>query len=101
MMNRIRRTPDQWNKLIQAFHSSGLKASDFCRQHKIDQKYFSKKKGEYKSNLNKTNSFVKVKVNNPSTHGPLLMSLNNKNCILNFYQLPDIEYLGNLIKSVS
>jgi hypothetical protein len=99
-MNRIRRTADQWNKLIQSFYLSGLKASDFCRQHKIDQKYFSKKKSEYSSSSNKTNSFVKVKVNNPSTHAPLLMSLNNKSCILNFYVLPDIEYLSNLIKSV-
>jgi hypothetical protein len=100
-MNRIRRTPDQWNKLIQTFHSSGLKASDFCRQHKIDQKYFSKKKGEYGSISNKNNNFVKVQINNPATDAPVLMSLNKKSCHLNFYQLPDIEYLSDLIKSVS
>jgi len=100
-MKRIRRTPTQWNTLIKTFEASGLKAIDFCQQHNIDAKYFSKKKGEYKSNLNKTNSFVKVKVNNPSTHTPLLMSLNNKSCILNFYKLPNIEYLSDLMKSVS
>jgi len=100
-MKRIRRTPKQWNKLIQTFYTSGLKASNFCRQHKIDQKYFSKKKGEYASNSNKSNNFVKVQINNLATDATVLMSLNNKNCCLNFYQLPDIEYLSNLMKSVS
>jgi hypothetical protein len=100
-MKRIRRTSAQWHELLKNFEVSNSRATDFCHKHNIDPKYFSKKKSEYKSNLNKPNSFVKVKVNNPSTHTPLLMSLNNKRCILNFYQLPNIEYLSDLMKSVS
>ncbi len=99
-MKRIRRTAAQWQELIKTFETSGLRAVEFCQEHNINPKYFSKKKREYKSHFNKTNSFVKVKVNNSSTHAPLLMSLKNKSCILTFYQLPDIEYLSSLIKSV-
>ena len=99
-MKRIRRTPAQWKRLIKTFHISELKAAEFCRQHKIDEKYFSKKKNEIDLNSAKIKSFVKVEVNNSALVNQPLLSFNYKNCSLNFYQLPDIEYLSNLIKSV-
>lgn len=100
-MNRIRRTPAQWKRLITTFESSGLKAVDFCKQHDVDQKYFSKKKNEIGLKPSKVNSFVKVAINNSKIDAPVLMILKNKNSHLNFYQLPDIEYLCKLMKSMS
>ena len=99
-MRRIRRTSAQWHELLKRFEASKIRATDFCHKHNIDPKYFSKKKSEYRTKLNNANSFVKVKVNNSSTHTPILMSLNNENCTFNFYEWPDIEYLSNLMKSV-
>jgi hypothetical protein len=100
-MKRIRRTSAQWHELLKIFEASNSRATDFCHKHNIDPKYFSKKKSEYRSKSNKTNSFVKVKVTNSSIHTPLLMSIEHSNCRLNFYQLPNIDYLSGLIKSVS
>ena len=36
-----RRTKAQWEALIEAHAQSGLTASSFCREHKINPKYFS------------------------------------------------------------
>jgi len=100
-MKRIRRTSAQWHELLKSFETSKLRATDFCHKHNIDPKYFSKKKIEYVSNPNNTNPFVKVQVNKPGMPTALLMSIEHSNCRLDFYQLPDIDYLSSLIKSVS
>jgi hypothetical protein len=36
-----RRTKAQWEALIEAHAQSGLTAASFCREHKINAKYFS------------------------------------------------------------
>ena len=35
-----RRTADDWQKIIEQYQASGLKASEFCRQHKITTSNF-------------------------------------------------------------
>ena len=46
MKNRIRRSRAAWLSLIQQQIESGMTAAEFCRQHHLDDKYFSKRKRE-------------------------------------------------------
>ncbi len=98
-MKRIRRTALQWQELFETFETSGLRAVDFCQEHNIDPKYFSKKKSEYVLKPNNTNGFVKVKLNKPVIQTGLLMSIEHEAYRLNFYQLPDVEYLSQLMRA--
>ncbi|MDC0603217.1 hypothetical protein OAP14_09385, partial [Aliiglaciecola sp.] len=40
----IKRTREQWMELFKEFEQSKLLASEFCKEHNICQRYFSKRK---------------------------------------------------------
>ncbi len=97
-MARERRTSAQWKTLIENFQSSGLRACDFCRQHDIDQKYFSKKKNELLSKAADTNSFVQIQLEESGSDNKALMVLEANGHQLNFHHYPDVEYLTSLMR---
>jgi len=99
-MKRVRRTKAQWQELIKTFEASGLRAVDFCGQHDIDPKYFSKKKIEYGFKPKHNNDFVKVQVENSALNVGILLSIKHSNCSIDFYQLPDVEYLSQLMSTM-
>ena len=98
-MKRIRRTSFQWQELFKTFETSGIRAVEFCQEHNINPKYFSKKKSEYSLKSSDTNGFVKVQINKSRACTDLLLSIEHGDFRLDFYQFPDIEYLSGLIKS--
>ena len=99
-MARERRNSAQWNKLIENFQSSGLRACDFCRKHDIDQKYFSKKKNELQRKAADTSSFVQVQLEKSRSENKALMVLESNGHQLNFHHYPDVEYLTSLMRSL-
>ncbi len=56
-MTLRRRTPDDWQEIIDQFQASGLKASEFCRQNNITASnfYVWRKKLLGESNLEQCN----------------------------------------------
>lgn len=99
-MKRIRRTKAQWQDLIKTFEVSGLRAVEFCGQHDIDPKYFSKKKSECNFKAKHNNDFVKVQVDHSASKVGILLSIKQTNCSIDFYQLPDVEYLSQLMSTM-
>ena len=99
-MARKRRNLAEWKKLIETFQSSGLRACDFCREHDIDQKYFSKKKNELIEKKLNANSFVQLQLEKTDPDNKALMVLDVNGHQLNFHKYPDVEYLTSLMKSL-
>ena len=63
MKTRTRRSQTAWLSLIQQQIESGMTAAEFCRQHHLDDKYFSKRKRELQDGRNASapgNLFIKV-----------------------------------------
>jgi len=59
----IKRSQEQWPRLFTEQQASGLKASEFCRDHNICPNYFSKRKKELltpKNNTSQSSPFVSV-----------------------------------------
>ncbi len=58
-----RRTEQEWLVLFKQHEQSGLSAAEFCREHQLNAKYFSKRKWDlnWKSKSSQTNeSFIRV-----------------------------------------
>ena len=63
MEKRRYRRREDWKVLIEAQRESGLSAAEFCRQQKINAKYFSKRKTEYRNLTDKAevpSTFVEI-----------------------------------------
>ena len=58
----IRRTQEEWQGLIEQQQNSGLSANQFCKQHQLCAKHFSKRKVALKKEAVST---LFVKVNKP------------------------------------
>lgn len=99
-MARKRHNSAEWQKIIQTFQSSGLRACDFCKKHDIDQKYFSKKKNELINKVPDTSSFVQVQLEKTNVDNNALMMLEVNGHHLSFHQYPDIDYLSRLMRSL-
>ena len=63
MKTRTHRSQAVWLSLIQQQIESGITAAEFCRQHNLNDKYFSKQKRALQDERNASapgNPFVKV-----------------------------------------
>jgi transposase-like protein len=63
MKPRTRRSHAVWLSLIQQQIESGITAAEFCRQHNLNDKYFSKRKRELQEGHNASapgNPFINV-----------------------------------------
>ncbi len=63
MKTRTRRSQAVWLSLIQQQIESGITAAEFCRQHHLNDKYFSKRKRELHGESDaflSGNRFIKV-----------------------------------------
>jgi transposase-like protein len=63
MKTRTRRSHAVWLSLIQQQIESGITAAEFCRQHTLNDKYFSKRKRELQAGRKASasgNPFIKV-----------------------------------------
>lgn len=55
-----RRSREEWQQLIQQHQESGLKASQFCKEHGLCEKYFSTVKHKLKKKTPDTSAFQSV-----------------------------------------
>ena len=61
-----RRSREQWQALVDEQNSSGLTAADFCKQHNINEKYFSTVKHKLKHpSATAPSGFTRVKPTHP------------------------------------
>lgn len=57
-----RRTPAQWQALIEEHAQSGLTAVEFCRQRGINEKYFSLRKQNFLNTETKAEGFSVARI---------------------------------------
>ena len=56
-----------WPELFQSFEQSGLTQTQFCRQHNLNPKYFSRKRTDYLAMSSLDNAvFHKIRVETPT-----------------------------------
>lgn len=95
-MNKIRRSKEQWQQLVQKQLQSGLNIAEFCRQNQLDTKYFYKIQKDFQNKEKTTSAFVQVKIDKPT--GSTLMSINMAGAKIDFYTWPQVDYVGDLLK---
>ena len=97
-------TSQEWKDVLDKFDRSGLTIDIFCKQNKINKGTFYHWKGKIK-NLPKEidrNDFLEVK---PKSQEPVVNKSQLKiympsGITLNFYTLPDCDYLERLMKKM-
>ena len=75
-----RRSREEWQQLIQQQQESGLKASEFCKQHGLCEKYFSTVKYKLKKQSPEQSPFQSIGIVTSSANielrlGALTMSI--------------------------
>jgi hypothetical protein len=96
----IRRNKEQWLSLFQQHADSGLTAAAFCKQHDLDQAYFSLRKTQ----LCRTDEAVFIPVTRMKQHTATTsfrLQCRQESCSLQFDSLPDVIWLSQLIKALS
>ena len=61
----VRRTESQWGVLFEAQQNSGLNVAQFCRQHKLNAKYFSLRKQQLSAG--EPSGFIQAKLETKET----------------------------------
>ncbi len=76
MTKRKNRTHNQWQALIDEQHSSGQSAAAFCRQKRINPKYFSKRKTDHLRSSNRSKaspSFIQARPPTQTTQTDIVL----------------------------
>lgn len=70
----VRRTESQWRALFKGQQDSGLNVAQFCRQHKLNAKYFSLKRRQLSAG--ERSGFIQAKLATRETrnHQPIKIS---------------------------
>ena len=105
MKTRTRRSQAVWLSLIQQQIESGITAAEFCRQHNLNDKYFSKRKRELHGECDTPlsgNRFIKVQaVHQTSTVSSACLVLHYRNTQLHLPAGTDLHNLAQLMTLLS
>ncbi len=98
----MRSTKEQWQALIQAQTTSGLLATEFCKQHDLNDKYFSLRKQQLRQPPPEPTfvPFVKFVRENDKADSEVL-TLNHGHCTIQFKRAPAAAWLAELVKALS
>ena len=98
-----RRTQQEWLSLFQQHEQSGLTAAEFCREHHLNAKYFSKRKWDLNwkaKSPNQSQSFIRV--SRPEhKHSPSAIQLTVGEIGLNLPKSIDAQWLAVLVKALA
>ena len=98
----IRRSKEQWLSLFQQHADSGLTAAAFCKQHNIDQTYFSLRKTQLcRADEAAFIPVTRTRKHNNTVATGLRLQCRLESCSLQFESLPDVVWLSQLIKALS
>ena len=95
-MSITRRTQAQWMALFDAHRQSGISAAKFCRANKLCPKYFSKRQQQL--GYKRSSAFVPVEVVSDASGGTVV---NHGATRVQFSQLPDAQYLAQLLQALA
>ncbi len=104
MKKRQRRSPAEWQALLEAQRDSQLCVVDFCRQQSLDAKYFSKRKRAFETQgmTSPQNRFVKmVPALSLSRASDVDLVLHHQNTKLVFRTGVDASWVAELMKALS
>lgn len=98
----MRRTKEQWHDLIQAQATSGLSATEFCKQHDLNDKYFSLRKQQLRKPASGS-AFVPVAkaVGDSSKIASSEFTLSYGHCTIQFKRAPAAAWLAELVEALS
>jgi hypothetical protein len=97
----IRRNKEQWLSLFQQYTDSGLTAVEFCKRHDVDQAYFSLRKKQLLSPGAETTFVPVARFKKDVATSNVKMQCRFESCVVQFESLPDVTWLGQLIKALS
>jgi hypothetical protein len=105
MKARTRRSHAVWLSLIQQQIESGITAAEFCRQHNINDKYFSKRKRELHGERDafvSGNRFIKAQaVHQADAVSSASLVLRHRNTQLHIPVGADLRVLAQLMMLLS
>lgn len=98
----MRRTKQQWQALIQEQASSGLSATEFCKQRGLNDTYFSLRKQQLRQPV-PNSEFVPVvqSVSHPGAVNNVELTLNYGRCAIQFKHTPSAAWLAELVQALS
>jgi len=102
---RTRRSHDEWLSLIQKQQDSGLNAAQFCRQHKLEHKYFCKRKRDLSAHhqpVIEANKFIKIQSSaNAVADKYRYLILHHQHAELHIPSTTDVTWLAQLMQALS
>jgi hypothetical protein len=104
MKKRQRRSPAEWQVLLESQRESQLSIADFCRQQELDAKYFSKLKRtfEVQGMTSPKKRFVKLEpVLSSSRVSDAGLVLHHQNSRLALHAGVDASWVADLMKALS
>jgi len=105
MTTLIRRSPSQWQTLIEQQIESGLTATEFCNQQELSFNYFCKRKRAIKKPIEPgqpINRFIKLQAKSqsvPITESELVVHY--QECRLHLATDIDPQWVAQLMKALS
>lgn len=98
----MRRTKEQWQVLIQAQATSGLSATEFCKQRGLNDKYFSLRKQQLRQPVSDSAFVPVIKAVSKSGAAPgSELTLNYGHCAIQFKHAPAAAWLAELVQALS
>lgn len=95
----VRRSEAEWRSLFEAHANSGLNASQFCKEHNLNPKYFSLRRKQIleRASKQKPSTFIKVQPPSEVSTGTSDVRLKIGRVELQFAALAP-EYVASVVK---
>jgi hypothetical protein len=99
MKTTPRRSPAQWQSLIQQQVDSGHSIVQFCREHHLNHQHFSKRKRQLltPAPAQSSDAFIKIQTAHPPKNAPTAMVLHYRNTQLHLSAGADLSALVPLM----
>ena len=100
-----RRSPAEWQTIIQQQHDSGLSVIEFCQQQNLCSKTLYKHRRDLQSSKKmdlSNKAFIKIKNTSKSptpTNTPCV--LHYQDCRLHIHSTTDVNWVAQIIKALS
>ena len=94
-----RRTPEQWQTLFSNYQASGLTQAEFCNQHGVCPKYFSRRWRQFIRDQRQRSASRFIRVEPPEDESSAEVSLHYQGIVIRFAQA-DARFIADVARSL-